>query len=95
VGSRARAYAQALLEGLAEKGFGNAQLAEIKHLIDAEKSDLYDVLAYIAFALSPITREERVRTRKGNIFAQYGDEKLRAFLDFVLSEYVKEGVGEL
>jgi type I restriction enzyme R subunit len=95
VGSRARAYAQALFEGLAEKGFGNAQLAEIKHLIDAEKSDLYDVLAYIAFALSPITREERVRTRKGNIFAEYGDEKLRAFLDFVLLEYVKEGVGEL
>ena len=53
------------------------------------------MLAYIAFALSPITREERVRTRKGTIFAQYGDDKLRAFLDFVLSEYVKEGVGEL
>ena len=86
---------RALLEGLAEKGFGDAQLAEIKRLIDAEKSDLYDVLAYVAFASSPITREERVRTRKGNIFAQYGDEKLRAFLDFVLSEYVKEGVGEL
>ena len=26
----------------------------------AEKSDPYDVLAYIAFALAPITREERV-----------------------------------
>lgn len=86
---------KALLEGLAEKGFGDEQLAAIKRLIDADKSDLYDVLAYIAFALSPITREERVRTRKGNIFAHYGDEKLRAFLDFVLSEYVKEGVGEL
>ena len=80
---------------MSEKGFGDAQLTEIGRLIDAEKSDLYDVLAYIAFALSPITREERVRTRKGNIFAQYGDDKLRAFLDFVLAEYVKEGVGEL
>ncbi len=86
---------KALLEALGEKGFGDAQLGEIKKLIDAENSDLYDVLAYIAFALSPITREERVRTRKGSIFAQYGDDKLRAFLDFVLSEYVKEGVGEL
>jgi type I restriction enzyme R subunit len=84
-----------LLEALAEKGFGDVQLAEIKRLIDADKSDLYDVLAYIAFALSPITREERVRTRKGNIFAHYGNDKLRAFLDFVLAEYVKEGVGEL
>ena len=86
---------KALLEALAEKGFGDAQLAEIKSLIDADKSDLYDVLAYIAFALSPITREERVRTRKGYIFSQYGDDKLQAFLDFVLAEYVKEGVGEL
>jgi type I restriction enzyme R subunit len=86
---------KALLEGLAEKGFGDAQLTEIKRLIDAEKSDLYDVLAYIAFALSPITREERVQTRKGTIFAHYGDDKLRSFLDFVLAEYVKEGVGEL
>jgi len=25
-------------------------------MIDAEKSDLYEVLAYIAFALSPLTR---------------------------------------
>ncbi|KYK44768.1 restriction endonuclease subunit R [Bradyrhizobium liaoningense] len=86
---------RALLEALSEKGFGDAQLAEIKRLIDAEKSDLYDVLAYIAFALSPITREERVQARKGAIFAQYGDDKLRAFLDFVLGEYVREGVGEL
>jgi type I restriction enzyme, R subunit len=63
-------------------------------MIDAEKSDLYDVLAYIAFALSPITWEERVTTRRDKIFARY-DQKLQAFLDFVLSQYVKEGVGEL
>lgn len=86
---------KALLEGLAEKGFSDAQLAELKRLIDAEKSDLYDVLAYIAFALAPITREERVQTRKGAIFDHYGDDKLRGFLEFVLAEYVKEGVGEL
>lgn len=91
----APATRKALLEGLADKGFGDAQLTEIKHLIDADKSDLYDVLAYIAFALSPITREERVSTRKGQIFSHYHDEKLQAFLNFVLSEYVKEGVGEL
>lgn len=58
-------------------------------------SDLYDVLAYIAFALAPITREERVDTRKERIYSAYDDEKLRTFLDFVLGEYVKEGVAEL
>ena len=44
------------LESLAEKGFGPEQLAEISRMINAEKSDLFDVLAYIAFALAPITR---------------------------------------
>jgi type I restriction enzyme R subunit len=63
-------------------------------MIDAEKSDVFDVLAYIAFAMPPITREERVESRKGKILAQY-DRKLQAFLDFVLGEYVKQGVEEL
>jgi hypothetical protein len=63
--------------------------------INGTKLKGYDVLAYIAFALSPITREERVSTRRARIFSHYDDDRLRAFLDFVLSEYVKEGVGEL
>ncbi len=85
---------KALLESLSEKGYGDEQLSEIRRMIDAEKSDLFDVLAYIAFALAPITREERVSTRRQQIFARY-EPKLQAFLDFVLSQYVKEGVGEL
>jgi type I restriction enzyme R subunit len=85
---------KALLESLSEKGYGAEQLREIKQMINAEKSDLYDVLAYIGFALAPITRAERVETRKDRIFAQY-DEQLQTFLDFVLAQYVREGVGEL
>ena len=83
-----------LIEGLAERGYGEGQLAEVKHIIDAEKSDLYDVLAYIAFARAPISREERVETRRRRIFADYS-EKQQQFLDFVLDQYVREGVGEL
>ena len=85
---------KSLLGRLEEKGYGQDELDAIKQMIDAEKSDLYDVLAYIAFALSPVTREERVATRKPKIMARY-DDKLQAFLDFVLAEYVKEGVQEL
>ncbi|MCJ2030378.1 DEAD/DEAH box helicase family protein [Methylobacterium sp. J-043] len=85
---------KALLDNLAEKGYGAEQLREIERMIDAEKSDLYDVLAYIAFALSPITRQERADASWPAISAQY-DPKLRAFLEFVLFQYVKEGVGEL
>jgi type I restriction enzyme R subunit len=83
-----------LLDGLAEKGFGGEQLREIERMIDAEKSDLYDVLAYIAFASAPITREARAEASRPFISARY-DAKLQTFLDFVLAQYVKEGVGEL
>src|SRR3989454_1796933 len=48
-----------LLEGLAEKGFGGDRLAAMQRIIDAEKSDLFDVLAHVAYALPPVTREER------------------------------------
>ena len=85
---------KALLDGLTERGFGGEQLDEIKRMIDAEQSDIFDVLAYIAFALAPITRQERVDGHKERIFSYY-DDKLQAFLDFVLAQYVKEGIGEL
>ncbi|MGG5812370.1 type I restriction-modification enzyme R subunit C-terminal domain-containing protein, partial [Falsiroseomonas sp. CW058] len=85
---------KALLEGLSDKGYGGEQLREIERMIGAQKSDLFDVLAYIAFALAPITRQERVEQRRPIIAAQY-DPKLQTFLDFVLAQYVKDGVGEL
>jgi type I restriction enzyme, R subunit len=85
---------KALLESLGEKGFGSDQLAEISRMINAEKSDIFDVLAYIAYALAPITRSERVETHRAGIFSRY-DENLQVFLDFVLGQYVAQGVGEL
>ena len=85
---------KALLEGLAEKGYGEEQLTEISRLIDAEKSDLYDVLAYIAYASPPVSRRERVLAHKSLIFSCYIG-KQQEFLDFVLEQYIKAGVGEL
>ncbi len=85
---------KALLEGLAEKGYGEEQLSDISRLIDAEKSDLYDVLTYIAYAAEPITRRERVLAHKSLIFSRYIG-KQQEFLDFVLDQYIKEGIGEL
>ena len=83
-----------LLDGLEEKGYGRDQLSELTRMVDAEQSDLYDVLAYVAFALAPISREERVNARLDLIFSQY-DDKQREFLAFVLDHYIKQGVGEL
>lgn len=83
-----------LLQGLAEKGFGHDQLAEMQKIIDAEKSDLFDVLAYVAYALPPLTREERATKAKVIINSCF-NTKQQVFLDFVLSHYVSVGVDEL
>jgi type I restriction enzyme R subunit len=83
-----------LLHGLAEKGFGPEQLVEMQKIIDAEKSDLFDVLAYVAYAMPPLTREERAARAKAAISGQFND-KQQAFLDFVLAHYVSVGVDEL
>ncbi len=85
---------KALLDSLSEKGYGREQLREVERMIGAEDSDLYDVLAYVAFALPTLTRRERADASRPGISLQY-DSKLQAFLDFVLQQYVKEGVGEL
>ena len=83
-----------LLEGLAEKGFGHDQLAEMQKLIDAEQSDLFDVLAHVAYALEPLTRRERADHARMLIDPHFNDRQ-RAFLDFVLAHYISIGVEEL
>jgi type I restriction enzyme R subunit len=84
----------ALMEKLAEEGFGREQMQEIKRIIDAENSDVFDVLSYVAFALPTMTREERVTMHKGHIYEHY-DYKQQAFIEFVLAQYIREGVEEL
>jgi len=83
-----------LLEGLAENGFGNEQLSEMQKIIDAEKSELVDVLAHVAWALPPVTREHRATLARPEITAHF-NQKQQAFLEFVLAHYITEGVGEL
>jgi type I restriction enzyme R subunit len=83
-----------LLAGLTEKGFGAEQMAEMQRIIEAEKSDLFDVLAYIAYALPTLTREQRADGAKVEINSRFNSKQL-AFLDFVLAHYVSEGVHEL
>ncbi len=83
-----------LLQGLADKGFGGERLAAMQKLIDAEKSDLFDVLAHVAYATLPMTREARAEQAKV-IMSTHFNDKQRVFLHFVLSHYVNEGVEEL
>ena len=85
---------KALLEKLSEAGYGKDELATLQKLIDAEKSDLFDVLEYIAFSVNPITREARVASAKKNILSKL-DYEQQEFLNFVLSKYIETGVEEL
>jgi type I restriction enzyme R subunit len=83
-----------LLEGLAEKGFKKEVLTEMQTIIDAESSDLFDVLAYVAYSLPTLTREQRAEKAKVEISTHFSS-KQQVFLDFVLSHYISVGVEEL
>ena len=85
---------KALLEGLADKGFSKEPLAEMQKAIEAENSDLFDVLAYVAFAAAPETRGQRADMAKAESHKHFNDRQ-QAFLDFVLTQYVTQGVDEL
>jgi type I restriction enzyme R subunit len=85
---------RALIVGLAERGFAGDQLEAIRRAIDSQDSDLFDVLAYIAYLHPPLRRAERANARRDAILARY-DARQRDFLDFVLSQYVEVGESEL
>ncbi len=85
---------KALLEKLGEMGYGKEQLESVQKIINAENSDLFDVLGYIAFALQPITRIERIQNTKYDILDGL-QEKQREFVEFVLAKYQERGVEEL
>ena len=85
---------KALLAGLADKGFGREALAEMQQIIEADNSDLFDVLAFVAFAADPVTRADRAAAAKQAVAAE-GTDKQQGFVDFVLAQYVALGVDEL
>lgn len=83
-----------LLNEMAVAGYGEDVLRGIQQVIDAEKSDLLDVLEYIAYAVEPIDREARVSANQARIFASLSDGQ-KDFVNFIISKYVEAGVGEL
>jgi type I restriction enzyme, R subunit len=86
---------KALLDKLEEVGYGRDDLKALQKMINAENGDLFDVLEYIAFAVKPITRKDRVdRIREDKIFFMLNKEQ-KDFIRFVLSKYIEDGVDEL
>jgi type I restriction enzyme R subunit len=83
-----------LLAQLEGKGFSRDHMAEMQKIIAAENSDLFDVLAFVAFAMPPVTRQVRADHAKAEVDGRL-ENKQRAFVEFVLGQYVAQGVDEL
>ncbi len=83
-----------LLDKLSEAGLGKDEFHTLQKIIDAEKSDLFDVLEFISYSAKPITREARVASAQRNIFASL-DSNQKDFIEFVLNKYIETGVEEL
>ena len=82
---------KSLLIKLDEAGYGVEALKTLRDLVANPKSDLFDVLEYVSFEVSPITREERVRAAEPGIYENLNPQQ-REFVEFVLSRYIETGV---
>ena len=83
-----------LLKKLEDNGFKKQDLKSIQTLIEAEDSDIFDVLEHIAYSKKPIQRATRVANAEDKINKNLNDNQ-KEFIDFVLSRYVEGGVDEL
>ena len=70
------------------------ELREIQEITYKEDCDVYDVLAYIAYASNTKTRKERSSTAKSKIKSNYNANQID-FINFLLDQYVMNGVFEL
>ncbi len=82
-----------LLIELEEKGYTNAQLEDLRKLVNGQESDLFDVLSYVAYHKDLVPRLNRAESAKIQINTY--DPKQQEFLNFVLEQYVRDGVNEL
>ena len=86
---------KSLLDKLSDAGFDKAGLESLQKVINAEKSDIFDVLEYVFNAdIKPLSREERVTLSQSFIYSSL-NEKQKEFIDFVLEKYIETGVEEL
>ena len=82
-----------LLTDLSEKGYTDSQLKDLQHLIHGEDSDLFDVLSYVAYHKDLVPRV--TRADKAKIYLHDYSKNQQDFLNFVLEQYVEQGVSEL
>ncbi len=79
---------------LSDRGYDAGRLEDMKRLIDAPNSDVFDVLAYVRFTLAPQLRVERAEAARSKGLPGF-DGEMRSFLEAVLAAYEIHGVDEL
>jgi type I restriction enzyme R subunit len=82
---------EGLLQKMDEAGFGIDTLKTLRQYIAKPKSDIFDVLEYISFAVPPKTRAERVAATRSTILDVLAPDQ-QSFIEFVLDKYVEDGV---
>ena len=87
-------YKKWAVKKLEDNGFTKQDLKSIQTLIEAEDSDIFDVLEHIAYSKKPIQRATRVANAESKIYTNL-DSNQKEFIDFVLNKYVEGGVDEL
>ena len=85
---------EAFQQRLVDLGYDAERLDDMRRLIDAPNSDIFDVLAYVRFVLAPLSRTERAQAARGRGLDGYQRE-MRNFLHYVLDAYERHGVDEL
>lgn len=85
---------QGFLQRLTDMGYGRERLDDMRRLIDAPNSDIFDVLAYVRFTLAPLARTDRAEAARASGL-QGHEQQMREFLDYVLRAYEMHGVDEL
>lgn len=83
-----------LLRKFKEQGYTKETFDQIKEVITAQNNDVFDVLEYLAYNTEMLSRNERVEMSKIRVFNNIESRK-HAFINFVLQQYIKNGVGEL
>ena len=83
-----------MLTQLEERGYDDEKLNDMRLLIGAEHSDLFDVFSYILYTLVPLTREHRSTVVKQTGLSDLADE-MRALMVGILETYEIGGHKEL
>ena len=82
-----------LLDEMEEAGYGREALTKVRSVIDADNSDLLDVLEFVAYNVTPIDRS--VRAERVKAFTQTLSVQQQEFVDFVVGLYIHTGIDEL